>query len=109
MTTHQTACILCSRNCGIEVEVEEGHVGKIGADEAHPISEGYICQKAARLDVYQHNADRLTHPLKRKSDGSFEQVSWETALSEIAERLLEIRKLGPVFAFYGGGGQGNHL
>src|SRR5262245_16049657 len=110
MTTHQTACILCSRNCGIEVEVEDRRLVKIRGDATHPISEGYLCQKAARLDYYQNNSDRLTHPLKRKPDGSFERVSWEEALSDIAQRLLAIRNQhgGPALAFYGGGGQGNH-
>src|SRR5262245_27352355 len=111
MSTHKTACILCSRNCGIEVEVEERRLVKIRGDEAHPVSKGYLCQKAARLDYYQNNQDRLTHPLRRKSDGSFERVSWDAALSEIAAKLLQVRAAhgGPAFAFYGGGGQGNHL
>jgi anaerobic selenocysteine-containing dehydrogenase len=111
MTTHRTACILCSRNCGIEVDVEDRKLVKIRGDESHPISAGYLCQKAARLDHYQNHDDRLTHPLRRKSDGTFEKISWDTALSEIAEKLLAIRSRhgGHAFAFYGGGGQGNHL
>ncbi len=111
MSAHQTACILCSRNCGIEVEVEGNRLVKIRGDAAHPVSQGYLCQKAARLDYYQNHEDRLTRPLRRRSDGTFEPVSWEAALSEIADRLLSIRKAhgGPAFAFYGGGGQGNHL
>ena len=84
MATTSTACPLCSRNCGLEVEIEQGKFLKIRGDEQHPISKGYICQKAARLDYYQNHADRLQHPLKRQADGSFVQISWETALSEIA-------------------------
>jgi anaerobic selenocysteine-containing dehydrogenase len=40
-----------------------------------------------------------------------EPVSWERALSEIADRLDTLRRRhgGRAFAFYGGGGQGNHL
>lgn len=111
MTTHHTACILCSRNCGIEVDVEAGHLTKIRGDEAHPISGGYICQKAARLDFYQNHEDRLRWPLRRSASGAFERVSWDEALKDIASRLRAIRKAhgGKAFAFYGGGGQGNHL
>lgn len=109
--THAAACILCSRNCGIRITTEHGVMTKIKGDPEHPMSKGYICQKAARLDHYQNHADRLTHPLKRKADGSFEQVSWEQALTDIAEKLLAVRKNfgGDAFAFLGGGGQGNHL
>jgi len=111
MKTEKTACILCSRNCGLEVEVDDGHLTRIRGDAAHPLSEGYICQKAARLDHYQNHDDRLSHPLRRKSDGTFERVTWDEALGDIARRLLDVRAHhgGRAFAFYGGGGQGNHL
>ncbi len=105
-----TACPLCSRNCGLEVQIEEGKFIKIKGDEQHPISKGYICQKAARLEHYQNHDDRLRYPLKRQADGSFVRISWETALSEIAQQLNSIKKqpTGNAFAFVGGGGQGNH-
>ncbi|HEX5731502.1 MAG TPA: molybdopterin-dependent oxidoreductase [Blastocatellia bacterium] len=106
-----TACILCSRNCGIEVEVRGREMTRIRGDKAHPISTGYLCQKAQRLNYYQNHADRLTSPLRRREDGSFEEISWETAVSEIAARLLDLRDRfgGRSLAYFGGGGQGNHL
>lgn len=111
MTSEKTACILCSRNCGLKVDIENGNFVRIRGDEDHPVSKGYICQKAARLQYYQSHGDRLTHPLKRQPDGSFSRVSWDEALSDIAQRLLQIREQhgGDAFAFLGGGGQGNHL
>ncbi len=110
-TTEQTACILCSRNCGLRVELEGARMESIRGDDAHPVSKGYLCQKAARLPFYQAHADRLEHPLRREPDGSFVRVSWDEALSDIAKRLVAIRERhgGRAFAFYGGGGQGNHL
>ncbi len=112
MRTEKTACILCSRNCGLLIDIDEqGKFGKIRGDEQHPVSKGYICQKAARLTHYQFNADRLTQPLKRQADGSFVEVSWDEALNEIAKKLVRIRDQygGNAFATVGGGGQGNHL
>lgn len=111
MTTEKTACILCSRNCGLTVEIDNGNFIRIRGDEDHPVSKGYICQKAARLEHYQQHADRLTHPLKRQPDGSFVAISWDEALDDIARRLISIRDQhgGDAFAFLGGGGQGNHL
>lgn len=106
-----TACILCSRNCGLSVEIENNQFKKIKGDYQHPFSQGYICQKAARLQHYQKHADRLTSPLKRQADGSFKEVSWEQAIQEIADQLVQIRNTygGTAFASVGGGGQGNHL
>jgi anaerobic selenocysteine-containing dehydrogenase len=106
-----TACILCSENCGLEVRLDGGRIAKVRGDPRHPESQGYLCQKAARLDHYQNHADRLTAPLERQPDGSFAPVSWERAISEIARRLrgLRDRHDGTCLAYYGGGGQGNHL
>ncbi len=110
MALSVTACPLCSRNCGLEVDIQDGKFAKIRGDEQHPISQGYLCQKAARLEYYQNHDDRLRHPLKRQPDGSFARISWDTALSEIAQQLNQVKKQhgGPAFAFVGGGGQGNH-
>ena len=111
MTQKETACILCSQNCGITVNVDEqGNFSNIKGDPAHPVSEGYLCQKATRLDYYQ-NQERLTAPLKRKADGSFEEISWDQAIKEIAQKLVQLRDThgGTSIAYAGGGGQGNHL
>ncbi|MFQ5652014.1 MAG: molybdopterin-dependent oxidoreductase [bacterium] len=106
-----TACIICSLNCGIEVQIENGHLTRIRGDESHPLSRGYLCQKATRLDYYQNHNDRLHHPLRRKQNGSFERISWQRAIDEIAAKIVEIRDRhgGHALAYYGGGGQGNHL
>jgi anaerobic selenocysteine-containing dehydrogenase len=107
----QTACILCSVNCGIEVRIDDGHISRIRGDRAHPGSRGYTCEKAQRLDHYQNNRDRLTTPLRRRADGTFEPIDWDTAIREVAERLVAIRDThgGATIFYYGGGGQGNHL
>ena len=107
----KTACILCSLNCGIEAEISGREMNRIRGDKAHPASRGYLCQKAQRLNYYQNGRDRLSVPLKRMADGNFQAVSWEQAISEIAQQLNEIRNTwgGETLAYFGGGGQGNHL
>lgn len=108
---HTTACNLCSRNCGITITTEGRHFIKIKGDETHPMTQGYICQKAARLEHYQNHADRLTQPLKKEPDGSFSAIGWHQALTEISQKLIAQREQYgcDAFAFVGGGGQGNHL
>ncbi|MEM7281785.1 MAG: molybdopterin-dependent oxidoreductase [Pseudomonadota bacterium] len=111
---HKTACMLCSINCGIEVKLggAEGRTfEKIRGDKAHPSSQGYICQKATRLDHYQNGKDRVTQPLKRNSQGGFDPITWDVAIKEISERLKHIKEEhgGDKIFYYGGGGQGNHL
>ncbi|MEO1228068.1 MAG: molybdopterin-dependent oxidoreductase [Myxococcota bacterium] len=114
MAWNKTACILCECNCGLEVELggEDGRrLTKIRGDKAHPSSQGYACEKPHRLDYYQNNPERLTTPLRRRPDGTFEEIDWDTAIREVAERLTRVRDAhgGESIFYYGGGGQGNHL
>ena len=89
-TWKQTACILCECNCGIEVRLGTAdgarRFERIRGDKNHPSSLGYTCEKALRLDHYQNPGggplpagrrvpalgERVTHPLRRRPDGSFE-------------------------------------
>ncbi|BBY30193.1 molybdopterin-dependent oxidoreductase [Mycolicibacterium sediminis] len=106
-----TACILCECNCGIVVQTRDRTIAKIRGDKAHPTSQGYTCNKALRLDHYQNDRNRLTSPLRRRSDGSYEEIDWDTAIAEIAAGFAGIRDEhgGDKVFYYGGGGQGNHL
>ncbi len=107
---HKTACNLCYINCGIEVMVDDGRIAKVRGDRDNPKSQGYLCNKAARIPFYAHHRDRLTTPLRRRSDGTFEAIDWDVAIAEIAAKLRSVveRHGGKSIALYGGGGQGNH-
>ncbi len=116
--THQTktdwqstACILCECNCGIVVQLDGRRLAKIRGDKEHPASKGYTCNKALRLDHYQNTPSRLTSPMRRCADGSYEEIDWDTAITEIADGFKRIRDTygGDKVFYYGGGGQGNHL
>ncbi len=128
---NQSACILCECNCGIEIRLggDDGRrFERIRGDKAHPASQGYTCEKALRLDHYQNPGgvtatgdgssaavpalgQRITQPLRRRDDGTFEVVDWDTAILEVADRLGAVRDTygGETIFYYGGGGQGNHL
>jgi anaerobic selenocysteine-containing dehydrogenase len=106
-----TACILCECNCGIVVQLDGRTLAKIRGDKDHPASAGYTCNKALRLDHYQNNSNRLTSPMRRRPDGSYEEIDWDTAINEVADGFKHIRDAygGDKIFYYGGGGQGNHL
>jgi anaerobic selenocysteine-containing dehydrogenase len=111
---HKTACILCECNCGVEIQLggaSGDRFARIRGDRAHPASQGYTCNKAMRLDHYQHGPDRILHPLRKRADGTFEEIDWDTAVREVAARLGAVRDAhgGEAIFYYGGGGQGNHL
>ncbi|MBY0612242.1 MAG: molybdopterin oxidoreductase family protein [Beijerinckiaceae bacterium] len=84
----------CPSACALDVEiVADGRIGRVKGAEAQTYTAGVICAKVARYAERIHHPDRLLHPLRRtgpKGSRSFERVSWDVALDEIARRLLQI-------------------
>ena len=110
-----TACILCECNCGLEVELggqDDRHLVRLRGDKRHPASRGYACEKAHRLDHYQHGRDRLTSPLRRRPDGTFEEISWDEVLDTIASELTRVKdEYGneAIWYHYGSGSTGGNI
>lgn len=92
MRARATCPLDCPDACSLLLTFEgPGELVKVEGDPSHPITRGFACKKTYR---YPDRArKRLLHPLKRKGPkgrGEFVQVSWEEALDEIAQRLMEI-------------------
>ena len=87
MAERITYCRICEANCGMVATVEGDRVVQLRPDKDHPLSSGYACPKGIAFPEVQHDADRVTHPLRRTPSGDFERVSWDEALADIAERL----------------------
>ena len=86
-----TFCRICEATCGLIATVEGDRILNVRSDSDHVHSRGFSCTKPkAMLDIVE-DPDRLLTPMKRVGGpGEFEQVSWEEALSDIAERLRRI-------------------
>ena len=87
-------CALCISRCGAIATVEGGKFTRLEADPTHPTGEA-LCIKGKVAPELVYHPDRLTHPMKRTnpkgdSDPGWEQISWDEALSAIAERLKEL-------------------
>lgn len=108
---HKSVCILCSCNCGVEVRLDGREFTRVRGNKDHVASKGYTCEKALRLNHYQNATSRITSPMRRRADGGYDEIDWDTAISEIAEGFAKVRDEhgGDKIFYYGGGGQGNHL
>ena len=91
MSEKFTYCRICEANCGMVATVEDGRVTKLRPDAEHPLSQGYACPKGIAFPEIQEDPDRLLYPMRRRADGSFERVSWDSALEDIGARLRAIR------------------
>jgi anaerobic selenocysteine-containing dehydrogenase len=88
----------CPDTCGLLTTVENGIAVKVQGNPAHPQTEGVLCTKVSRYTERTYHSDRILTPLKRvgpKGLGRFESVSWDAALSDIAEKLESIAARNP--------------
>ena len=85
----RTFCRVCEPACGMIATVEGERLVALEADSQHPISKGFVCNKGIYgLDIH-NDPDRLRVPQKRTPSGLV-AVSWDQALSEIADKLKDI-------------------
>lgn len=93
-TWYNSVCSMCSAGCGISVRTREGRAKKIEGNPSHPVNQGRLCGMGqAGLQVL-YNPDRITEPLLRTGERgamSFEQITWEDGLGQLAERLELLR------------------
>lgn len=97
----RSSCRMCHGVCQVLVHLDGDRVVKVTGDPDSPTSRGYLCPKGAASPELLYHPDRVTHPLRRtgkRGENSWERVSWEEALDEMAERLGSIkRESGPEY------------
>jgi formate dehydrogenase major subunit len=90
-----TICCYCAVGCGAIVSTAQGGNGRvinIEGDPDHVINQGALCSKGAALKGLAENPRRLTRPMYRAPFSTkWQEVSWDWALSNIADRVKETR------------------
>ncbi len=83
----------CPSACALDVEVIDGNtIGRIRGAKDQTYTAGVICAKVARYAERIHHPDRLLYPMRRtgpKGSGQFQRISWDDALSAVAEQFLK--------------------
>ena len=92
---------MCHGVCQVLVHLDGDRVVKVTGDPDSPTSRGYLCPKGAASPELLYHPDRVTHPLRRRGkrgENSWERVSWDEALDEMAEKLGSIKsESGPEY------------
>jgi anaerobic selenocysteine-containing dehydrogenase len=91
MSETPTYCRICEPTCGMVARVEDGTLTALRPDREHPVTKGFSCPKGIEFLHVQNDPDRLLYPMRRTRSGTFERISWATALDEIGARLRAIR------------------
>lgn len=88
--TKTSTCRLCTAMCPIVVTIEDGRVIEVHGDREAPLYEGYTCPKGRALPEIHANPKRLLHSLRRRADGTHEQISSTEVVDEVADRLRDV-------------------
>lgn len=97
--TFGTHCLNCLATCPYRVYSADGAVlfeepaavfGQV--EEGVPDMNPMACQKGSAWSQQLTSPDRLLHPMRRvgeRGSGQWEQISWDEALTEVADALVE--------------------
>ncbi|WP_197382929.1 molybdopterin-dependent oxidoreductase [Mycolicibacterium mengxianglii] len=102
-TQRVTYCRICEPMCGLIATVSDGRLVSLRPDQDHPLSRGRACPKGIAFTDIQNDPDRVLEPLRKRADGTFDKVSWDVALADIAARL------GAVITAHGGQSVGQYF
>jgi formate dehydrogenase major subunit len=90
VTVRKSVCTHCSVGCTVTAEVANGvWIGQEPSWDS-PINRGSHCAKGASVRELVHSERRLRYPMKF-AGGQWTRVSWDQAINEIGDKLLDIR------------------
>ena len=98
-TETRSTCPYCSVSCGVIIHTLGDkaknvvpQVVHVEGDPDHPINRGTLCPKGASLEQDILNERRLLKPqVRRPGSDRFEDISWNTAVDEIARWVKKTR------------------
>lgn len=93
-STYNNVCSSdCRGSCRIKTKVQNGRIVSIQGDPADEYTFGSLCAKGYAQLQQIYAPDRITYPMKQlgKGTGNWMRISWEQAIHEIAQKLIDIR------------------
>jgi formate dehydrogenase major subunit len=104
----KSVCTHCSVGCTVMAEVQNGVWTGQEPGWDSPFNLGAHCAKGASVREHAHGERRLKHPTKLV-DGKWTKISWEQAIDEIGDKMLEIyNSSGPDSVYWLGSAKHNN-
>jgi anaerobic selenocysteine-containing dehydrogenase len=85
----QSACVLCSNGCGLDIGVADGRIVGVRGRGADRVNRGRLGPKGLFGWQANNSPDRLTRPLMRRG-GELCETTWDEAMELVAERAREL-------------------
>ena len=91
-----TTCWIGKQDCGMLARRINGRVVSLEGHPLHPRNKGTLCPKGVAQLMAVYDPNRVKAPLVRTNGkgvpGTWRQVSWDEALTLVAEKMNEVRK-----------------
>ena len=97
-------CTLCPSQCNVKFTVRDERVLRVLARDNVEVDDGWLCDKGRFAFQMFNSEDRITRPMVRAGDGSLSPISWDEAVTKVAD---SIRGAGEKAAALVGGGTSN--
>ncbi|AUQ73398.1 formate dehydrogenase subunit alpha [Phaeobacter piscinae] len=106
--TVKSVCTHCSVGCTVVAEVQNGVWTGQEPGWDSPFNLGAHCAKGASVREHAHGERRLKYPMK-KEGGEWKRISWEQAINEIGDGMMQIREeSGPDSVYWLGSAKHNN-
>ncbi|MEO0931474.1 MAG: molybdopterin-dependent oxidoreductase, partial [Pseudomonadota bacterium] len=104
----KSVCTHCSVGCTVVAEVENGVWTGQEPGWDSPFNLGAHCAKGAAVRDHAHGERRLRYPMK-KENGEWVRISWDQAIDEIGDGMMNIREeSGPDSVYWLGSAKHNN-
>ena len=85
----QSACVLCSNGCGMDIGVKDGRIVGVRGRAVDRVNHGRLGPKGLHGWMANNSADRLTTPYIRQN-GELRASTWDAAMNLIVKKSKEI-------------------
>jgi NADH-quinone oxidoreductase subunit G len=99
-----SVCTLCPSQCNVKFTVRDERVLRVLARDNAEVDDGWLCDKGRFAFQMFNSGERITQPMVRAGDGSLSPISWDEAVTQVANGL---RNAGERAAALVGGGTSN--
>ncbi|MFA7270543.1 MAG: molybdopterin-dependent oxidoreductase [Sterolibacterium sp.] len=96
-----STCQGCTQWCAIQLFVQGGRMTHVRGNQISKSNHGYVCPRGHLIPQMTYDPDRVKVPLKRTNpakgrgiDPKFVPISWDEAITIVADKMLELRTAG---------------
>src|SRR5580765_7117232 len=85
-TIYASTCTECSAGCGLHVVTREARAVKLEGNPEHPVNKGKLCARGQAALQGLYNPGRTRNP-RAKQGGAFADLTWDAAITQLADKL----------------------